>query len=79
MNMPCPACIQVDEVVAAVVPLCDDGYETGDSNELLAMEAAINKLMIMFMNFLHIANQHQHRHDQNGETRLQAMNIVYDL
>jgi len=81
--MPCPACIQIDQVVAAVVHPPDDGYETGDSNESLAMEAAIDELTVTFTNFLHIANRHQCRHNQGAgwvsETGVQAMNIVHDL
>jgi len=55
-------CVQIDCVVAAVIPPHDEGYETGDSNKSLVMEAAIYELMNTFTNFQCIANRHQHRH-----------------
>jgi len=65
--------------VAAAVPPHEDGYETEDLNKSLVMDAAIDKLTIAFTNFLCIAKQCQHRHGQNGETGVQAINIVHDL
>jgi len=79
MDIPHPVCIQIDHEVAAIILPHDEGYENGDSNESLVMEVAINKLMIVFSNFLHIANRCQHRHRQQGDSSIQAMNIVCDL
>jgi len=79
MEMPCPARVQVDRVVAAAAPPRNEGYETGNSNKSLAMEAAINELTIAFTNFLCIANRHQRRHGRQGDAGFQAMNIVRDL
>jgi len=81
MNILRPACTQVDQVVAMVVPPAKDGYETGDSNESIALEAAIDDLVVAFSYFLRIANQCQHRHGQgNAGTGVQAtMNIIHDL
>jgi len=81
MNIPLPTCIQIDQVVATVDPWHDEGYETGDSNESLTMEAAIDNLMVAFTDFLRIANRHQRRHGHNHDSNagVQAMNIVRDL
>jgi len=79
MEMPRPARVQVDRVVAAAVPPHDEGYETSDSNESLAMETAIDELTIAFTNFLRIANRRQRRHGGQGNAGVQAMNIVRDL
>ncbi len=81
MNNPRPARVQIDQVVAAVDPRHDEGYETGDSKESLAMEAAIDNLTVAFTDFLRIANRRQRRHGNNRESNaeVQAMNIVRDL
>jgi len=79
MEVARPARVQVDRIVAAVIPPHDEGYETGDSNKSLAMEAAIDELTIAFTNFLRIANRRQRRHGGQGDAGVQAMNIVRDL
>jgi len=81
MNIPCPTRIQIDQVVATVDPQHDEGYETGDSNKSLAMEAAIDILTVAFTDFLPIANRRQCRHGHNRDSNdgVQAMNIVHDL
>jgi len=81
MNIQRPARVQIDRVVTVVEPRHDEGYETRDSNESLAMEATIDNLMAAFTDFLRIANQCQrrHGHNRNSNAGVQAMNIVHDL